>query len=123
VTGRALVLGTVVILLLVLLASPINRYFSSRGDVNSAAQQLQQDRARLQQLQAQQKRWGEPDFIEQQARLKLQYAMPGDTSYIVVDRGARNQIDRTRTAPSSAPSSASWNSKLWDSVRRAGDAA
>ena len=60
VTGRALVLGTVVILLLVLLASPINRYFSSRGDVNSAAQQLQQDRARLQQLQAQQQEVGEP---------------------------------------------------------------
>ena len=116
-------LGTVVVLLLVLLASPINRYFGSRSDVDTAAQQLQQDQTRLQQLRAQQKRWGEPAYIEQQARRTLQYAMPGDTTYVVVNRGARNQIDRTRTTSSGTTDSASWNTKLWDSVRRAGDAA
>jgi cell division protein FtsB len=123
VTGRALVLGTVIVLLLVLLASPLNRYFGSRGDVNSAAEQLQQDRARLAQLRDQQQRWGDPGYIERQARSRLQYAMPGDTTYIVVDRGARNQIDRTTTEPSEVADHGSWNTKLWDSVQRANDAA
>ncbi len=111
------------VLLLVLLASPLNRYFGSRGDVNSAAQQLQQDRARLAQLKQQQQQWGDPGYIERQARTRLQYAMPGDTTYIVVDRGARNQIDRTTTQPSTSTDHGSWNTKLWDSVQRAGDAA
>ena len=123
VTGRALALGTVVVLLLVLLASPMNRYFGSRGDVNSAAEQLQHDRARLAQLKDQQRRWGDPGYIERQARSRLQYAMPGDTTYIVVDRGARNQIDRTATRPVDPTDQGSWNIKLWDSVQRAGDAA
>jgi cell division protein FtsB len=123
VTGRAIALGTVVVLLLVLLASPLNRYFGSRGDVNSAAQQLQRDRARLAELQQQQRQWGDPGFIERQARTRLQYAMPGDTTYIVVDRGARNQIDRTVTQPSTSTDDGAWNTKLWDSVQRAGDAA
>jgi cell division protein FtsB len=123
VTGRALVLGTVIVLLLVLLASPLNRYFGSRGDVNSAAEQLRQDRARLAELRDQQQRWGDPGYIERQARSRLQYAMPGDTTYIVVDRGARNQIDRTTAKPSDAQDEGSWNTKLWDSVQRADDAA
>jgi cell division protein FtsB len=117
------VLGTVIVLLLVLLASPLNRYFGSRGAVGSAAQQLQEDRARLAQLKQQQKKWADPGYIEQQARARLQYAMPGDTTYIVVDRGARNQIDRTATQPTGSAEHGSWNTKLWDSVQRAGDAA
>jgi cell division protein FtsB len=123
VTGRALVLGTVIVLLLVLLASPLNRYFGSRSDVNSAANQLQQDRARLAQLKKQQALWSDPGYIERQARARLQYAMPGDTTYIVVDRGARNQIARTTTKPDTTTQAGSWNTKLWNSVQQADDAA
>ena len=124
VTGRALVLGTVVVLLLVLLASPLNRYFGSRGDVNSAAAAIACRTARgWPSCEPSNAQWGDPGYIERQARTRLQYAMPGDTTYIVVDRGARNQIDRTRTKPSDVADHGSWNTKLWDSVQRAGDAA
>ena len=119
VTGRAIVLATVVVLLLVLLASPLNRYFQSRTDVGKAASQLQQDSAALAKLKAQQKQWGDPGYIEQQARQRLQFAMPGDTSYVVVNHGAPNQIATTVTKPSSTAPTGSWNTKLWDSVTRA----
>jgi cell division protein FtsB len=121
ITGRAIVLGAVLVLLLVLLASPLSRYFGSRGDVNAAAQQLQQDKQKLAQLKKQQRQWGDPGYIQQQARAELQYAMPGDTTYVVVDRGAKNEIDRTTRPPASTGRHGSWNTKLWDSVQRAGD--
>ena len=38
-TGRALVLGAVVLLLVVLLAAPVNRYLTSRHAIGQAAQQ------------------------------------------------------------------------------------
>ena len=95
ITGRALVLGTLVVLLLVVLASPLNRYFQSRSALNDAAQKLKDDKARVTQLTQQINRWGDPGYVQQQARQRLQYAMPGDTVYVVVDRGQTNDIVKT----------------------------
>ena len=119
VTGRAIVLATVIVLLLVLLASPLNRYFQSRTDMSKAASQLDQDNAALARLKAEQKQWGDPGYIQQQARLRLQYAMPGDTTYVVIDKGAQNDIVKTTTTTTSTAPSPGWNTKLWQSVSRA----
>jgi cell division protein FtsB len=120
VTGRAIVLATVIVLLLVLLASPLNRYFQSRSDMGKAAAQLSQDTASLARLKAQQAQWGDPGYIQQQARMRLQYAMPGDTSYVVIDKGAQNEIVKTTTTSTSNTPAPGWNTKLWQSVTRAG---
>lgn len=119
VTGRALVLGTLVVLLLVVLASPLNRYFGSRSALNSASRQLQQDRQKLGELNKQIAQWGDPGFVQQQARSRLQYAMPGDTVYVVVDHGQQNEIDKTAGSAGGKPEYGSWNTRLWDSVSRA----
>jgi cell division protein FtsB len=119
VTGRALVLGTLVVLLLVLLASPLNRYFESRSDVSKASSQLRQDEASLKTLTAEQQQWGDPGFIQQQARLRLLYAMPGDTVYIVVNHGAHSELDKTVGKSSNTDSTGTWNTKLWASVAHA----
>jgi len=120
VTGRAIVLATLIVLLLVLLASPLNRYFASRSDLSKAASQLHDDKARLAQLKAQQKQWGDPGYIQAQARHRLQYAMPGDTVYVVVNHGATNEIDKSATVAAKNAPGPGWNTKLWDSVSRAG---
>ena len=121
VTGRALVLGTVVILLLVLLASPLSRYFASRSALSGSASQLSRDKARLGELRQEIARWGEPGYIQAQARKRLQYAMPGDTVYLTVNRGERNDIART-SGTHRTSSGGGWNTSLWDSVQRADDA-
>jgi cell division protein FtsB len=118
-TGRALVLGAIVVLLVVLLASPISRYLGSRGDLNQGAQQLQQDKARLHQLQKQKQLWSDPGYIQRQARARLQYAMPGDTVYVVVDKGQRSDIDKGVTPNRSSTGGTAWTTRLWDSVRAA----
>jgi cell division protein FtsB len=120
ITGRALVLGTLVVLLLVLLASPLHRYFNSRGDVQQASQQLRSDQAQLAELTKQRQRWSDPGFIQQQARLRLQYAMPGDTVYIVTGAGQPSDIIKAHAQPGSKPVTGTWNHKLWETVQRAG---
>jgi len=118
-TGRALVLGGIVVLLLVLLAAPVHRYLGSRHDVGSAAQQLNSDQQQLAQLRRQLSRWSDPGYIQQQARSRLQYAMPGDTVYVVVDKGQRSDIAKTSGATTSSPSAPGWNGRLMDSIRAA----
>jgi cell division protein FtsB len=116
-TGRALVLGVLVIGLVVVLASPVKRYLGSRHDVGSAATQLQHDRAELGQLARQKARWSDPGYVQEQARKRLQFAMPGDTVYIVVDKGQPSDIERSRHAPAAGTSDAqAWNQRLWSSV-------
>ena len=119
ITGRAIVLGAMVIVLLVLLASPLHRYFGSRSDLNAAAQQLQHDQQQLRELKQQYAQWSDPGFIQQQARERLQYAMPGDTTYIVVGKGQQNEIARTSGTGRSAVVKTAWNDKLWDSISSA----
>jgi cell division protein FtsB len=119
VTGRAIVLGALVVVLLVVLASPLNRYFNSRSDLSGAAQQLHNDKQQLRELNRQYKQWSDPGFIQQQARQRLQYAMPGDTVYVVVDRGAKSDIQKTESAPTDQQAAGSWNTRLWSSVEQA----
>src|SRR5437868_5113827 len=116
VTGRALVLGTIVMVLLVLLASPLHRYFGSRSDVQHAAQQLQQDQQQLAKLNDELKKWSDPGYIQQQARARLQYAMPGDTVYIVIGPGHKTGLD-DGTAKQQVAQPPTWNQKLWQSVQ------
>jgi cell division protein FtsB len=116
-TGRALALGGVVVLLVVLLASPVNRYLSSRRELSGAAQQLQLDRQQLAELNRQKARWSDPGYIQQQARSRLQYAMPGDTVYVVVDKGQSSDIEDTSGAHSTPAPGSGWNTRLMDSVR------
>jgi cell division protein FtsB len=120
ITGRALVLGTLVVLLVVLLASPLHRYFASRGDVAHASQQLKSDQQQLAEQTKQLQRWGDPGFIQQQARVRLQYAMPGDTVYIVTGAGQQSDITKTNAKKDSAKSAAAWNQRLWETVQKAG---
>ena len=118
-TGRALLLGGVVLLLIVLLAAPINRYLTSRRDVGNAAQQLREHRQQLTDLKKQQELWGDPGYIQRQARIRLQYAMPGDTVYVVVNKGQSSDIEKTSGDVVAAPPGPSWNTRLMDSLQRA----
>lgn len=119
-TGRALVLGAVALLLIVLLASPIHRYLGSRGDIGAAANSLHGDRSQLAQLTKQKALWSDPGYVQRQARTVLNFAMPGDTVYVVVDKGQRSDIQKTAGNPSTNAAGRAWNTRLWDSVRAAG---
>ena len=118
-TGRALLLGGVLVLLVVLLASPVHRYLGSRSDIASSGAQLHQDQQRLRQLQQQKDRWSDPGYVQQQARQRLQYAMPGDVVYVVVDKGERSDIEKTAGKPAATTRSKDWSKRLWGSVRAA----
>jgi cell division protein FtsB len=118
-TGRALALGGVVVLLIVLLASPVNRYLGSRRDISRTSEQLHRDQQRLAELQRQKARWSDPGYIQQQARTRLQYAMPGDTVYVVVNKGQSSDIEKTAGSSATGPAAPGWNTRLMDSVRAA----
>ena len=120
-TGRALVLGAVLVLLVVVLAAPVARYLASRSDVAHAAQQLHNDREEQARLQARKQRFSDPGYIEAQARSRLQFAMPGDIVYTVVRNGQPTGIEQSRASSHDDTAGGTpWTARLWTSVEAAG---
>lgn len=120
ITGRTLVLGAVCVLMLVLLASPVHRYFVSRSAVAQSAEQLRRHNQELAHENQQLQRWSDPGYVQQQARQRLQYAMPGDTVFTVLRPGSRAGIDPDAGKDSTTQRAGTWNTRLWTSVRAAG---
>lgn len=121
VTGRALVLGAVVVLLVVLLASPLHRYLAARSGLQQAEEQRRNSRQQLGQLEQQDKQFTDPAYIAQQARIRLKYALPGDTVYTVVHPGQQPGIDSNSTSSTGQTKvpGDTWNRRLWGSMQAA----
>jgi cell division protein FtsB len=121
-TGRALVLGAVLILLAVLLAPPLHRYRSARSALQQAEQQRRDDQRQLTELKRQLAQWDDAAYIQAQARSRLQYAMPGETVYIVVRPGQKTGLDDQSQRDTNAIQvpGGTWNERLWGSVLTAG---
>ena len=117
-TGRALVLGTVLVLTTLLLASPLQRYLQERSDLNQAEQQYYSSTARVAALKKQLAQWNDPAFVERQARARLQFARPGDTVYVVLLPGAQGPDASGQQVKPVLPSTAkaNWQTKAWTSL-------
>jgi cell division protein FtsB len=118
-TGRALVLGAVMVLLALVLASPLQRYLQERQSLSQSQQKLAQSSERVRQLTQLKAQWNDPAFVEAQARARLQYARPGDTVYVVVDPSHPNgDASADQNAPVTATSGPSnWRVKAWTSLQ------
>ena len=87
VTGRAVLLGALVLLLALTLAGPLRQYVAGRQELAELAAEQQELTQRAAELQAQLDRRADPAYIAQQARERLTYVLPGDRLVIVGDAG------------------------------------
>jgi cell division protein FtsB len=84
-TGRAVLLGALVLILALTLAGPIRQFLAGRAElVQLAAEGDQLDR-RVEELADQLERQADPAYAERQARERLTYVLPGDRLIMVVD--------------------------------------
>ena len=121
VTGRALILGAVLVLLVVLLAAPLHRFLAARSAVAQSEAQRNESQQQLKQLQELDKQLSDPAYIQAQARSRLQYAMPGDTVYQIVQQGQQSSIDNTggKSTTTTTIAGDTWNQRLWGSITTA----
>ncbi|MGY2079767.1 FtsB family cell division protein [Modestobacter sp. SYSU DS0657] len=100
VTGRAVLLGALVLLLALTLAGPLRQYVAGRQELAELAAEHDALTSRAEQLQAQLDRQADPAYIAQRARERLTYVLPGDRLVIVGDAGDPGD---TADAPVQAP--------------------
>ncbi|WP_116449790.1 FtsB family cell division protein [Blastococcus litoris] len=85
VTGRAVLLGALVLLLALTLAGPIRQYLAGQAELEQLAAEGEELDARAADLREQLERQADPAYAERQARERLTYVLPGDRLVVVVD--------------------------------------
>src|SRR4051812_19993006 len=117
-TGRAVLLGGLVLLLALTLAGPIRQYLAGRAELVRLAAEGRQLDQRAADLQRQVERQSDPAYVERQARQRLTYVLPGDRLVIISDGGAAD--GDAGTVPAAVPADpVPWYEGLLDSVTTA----
>jgi cell division protein FtsB len=112
-TSRAAVLAVVVCAIALSLAYPVREYIAQRRQIDQLVAENQATSAELARLRAQAARLNDPAYIEQQARDRLHWCMPGQTCYVIV--GGQPASSGAQAAEAGTP----WYERLWHSVHQA----
>jgi cell division protein FtsL len=123
-TGRAAVLVLVLAVLMVSYASSLRAYLQQRSHINDLKSQIAQHEANIDELESEKERWDDPAYVEQQARERLGYVMPGEKTYLVLGEDGKPlqpaaELQDPHTVISTKPTP--WWSDGWDSIELAGN--
>ena len=119
-TGRAAMLALVVCLLAISLAYPLREYLSQRNDIGHLRAEVSQQEKRVAALEKSRARWNDPAYVEAQARERLHYVMPGETSYVVLGADEAPSPDGVVRELPTEVDRKPWFTDLWHSVEAAG---
>jgi cell division protein FtsB len=120
-TARAAVLAVALASVALAVALPFKIWVGQRGEISSLQAQTRAQQQHVEQLGRQQQKWQDPAYVEQQARLRLHYVMPGEKAYIVLGR-PKAQPAKKGQPPAAPAVTGPWYSRLWQTVQLAGTA-
>lgn len=122
-TVRLLVLGVVGLLAFVLLLPTVRGAVQQQAQIDRLQAELDAHRSERAELQDELDRWDDRSYVIQQARSRLNYVVPGDTVWRVVDAqeiegdvAAQAEAEAGPTV-AAAPTGAPWYEGLWESVQ------
>jgi len=123
VTGRAVVLVLICLMLAVSFASSLKAYVQQRSQIQALKTEIAQREAAIDDLQSEKARWQDPAYVRQQARERFGYLMPGERSFVVLDADGQpleseSELADPDTAIRTTPSP--WWDGAWASVTLAG---
>lgn len=122
-TGRAAILVMVVAVLAVSYASSMRAYLDQRAENNAYLEEIAQRSANIDDLEREKRRWNDPAYVRSQARERLSYVMPGETSYVVLDEDGNpleSESELSDPAALDAKDPEAWWGPAWESVVLAG---
>jgi cell division protein FtsB len=118
-TARAAVLAIALASVALAIALPFKVWLGQRGEISALQAQERAQQRQVAALQHQQQQWQDPAYVEQQARLRLHYVLPGEKAYIVLGR-AKPKTAKPGQTPATPAVTGAWYSRLWQTVQLAG---
>lgn len=118
VSGRNLAVATVLFVVAITLAPPLQRYFAQRAQINALRVQLHDSQATLDAATNELAKWNDPAYVASQARTRLHYIFPGEHQYIVLGATVEaNSANKSAGVISTdIPSGLPWYAKVISSI-------
>ena len=118
VSGSNLAVATVLFVVAITLAPPLQRYFAQRAQINALRVQLHDSQATLDAATNELAKWNDPAYVASQARTRLHYIFPGEHQYIVL--GATTEASSGNKAAgvisTDIPAGLPWYAKVISSI-------
>jgi cell division protein FtsB len=120
-SGFTVVILVLVVLTVVVLAPSLRILIEQRQQIAALEEGLKHDKESVKDLQKDVDRWQDPAYIEAQARERLYYVFPGESSYLVIDdTGAQTTTDGAPISTELQTTKIDWVKGLLSSVFTAG---
>ena len=119
-TGRAIVLLSVVVLLVASYTSALHAWWDQRSEVTAKRAEIVQRRDAIRELENTKRRYDDPAYVQQQARERFGWVMPGEVGYRVIGIDGEIQGELSAPTDSPEPTVTRWYNVLWGSVEAAG---
>ncbi len=115
-SGRTFSLVAVFFIFALVLAPPIQHYFTQRAQINALQAQVDSDRAALEAARLELIRWQDPEYVKAQARERLHFVMPGERQYIVTGTPNGNGEVTTNKVADQLEDGSPWYTRMIASI-------
>jgi len=119
------ILSGVLVVVVLLLAPYLRPWVDQRSQIDDGRDQVETLQHQVDALSAELRRWDDPAYVRAQARQRLNFVMPGESGYVLLNDTAQPAVrPDPRSVTAALPSdgdSRVWYTKVWDSIRIAGD--
>jgi cell division protein FtsB len=115
-SGRTFSLVAVFFIFALVLAPPIQNYFTQRAQINALRAQVDSDRSALEAARIELTRWQDPDYVKAQARERLHFVMPGERQYIVTGTPNRDGEVNANKVADQLEDGAPWYTRMIASI-------
>jgi len=124
-SGRFAVLALVLVVLIASYASSLRAWLQQRAEMEAARERIISGEAQVEALTEQAQRWRDPAYVEQQARERLTWVMPGEVGYSVIEEDGTTLGPKAELGQpvSLAEDPTTWYGSLWGTVEEAGKTA
>jgi cell division protein FtsB len=107
--------------IVVMIGSPLQKYFAQRAQINALQTQVAANRQALDDARKELELWNDPNYIKSQARARLHFVLPGERQYILTNDVTLEGSDKSNTVASNVPAGVPWYTRLIATVTEAGN--
>ncbi len=116
-------LAAVLVVLALLVVPYLRPWLAQRQELAAEQQRVADLRRSVAELTAERERWKDPAYVKAQAGERLNFVMPGQTRYTLLDDTGAGSTERDRRGAARAAAAAGdrpWYGAVWESAKVAG---
>ena len=119
-TSRFVVVAAFFFVALVVIGSPLQKYFAQRAQINILQSQVAANQSALNDARKELALWKDPNYIKTQARARLHFVLPGERQYILTNDVNLDGKSNTNQVANNVPAGVPWYSRLVATITEAG---